>query len=166
MGAAKGERMAERSIYLEFVENRTRGTLDFYEDNAPVTCGTIWQALERPIRVTVFHAMFAGPEVMTGLPEAAQVFDPTTIPPENQTVTPAKGEMLWYYQGKNTMKGLTDELWELGMFYDHGGRTFGPLGWTPVNVFAIMTEGLDRIAEACRDIRMTGAKLVEIGRAT
>jgi hypothetical protein len=79
-------------------------------------------------------------------------------------VTPGKGEMLWYYQGKNSMKGLTDELWELGMFYDNGGRTFGPLGWTPVNIFAVMNEGLDKIAEECRGIRMTGAKMVEIGR--
>ena len=102
--------MARRRIYLEFVESGTRGSLDLYEANAPVTCETVWQALERPIRVTVFHAMFAGPEIMTGLPESAQTFDPARIPPENQTVTPAKGEMLWYYQGKNTMKGLTDEL--------------------------------------------------------
>lgn len=156
--------MAGRRIYLEFVESRTRGVLDLYEENAPVTCATMWKALEKPIRVTVFHAMFAGPEIMTGLPAAIQTFDPKAIPPENQTVTPGKGEMLWYYQGKNTMKGLTEELWELGMFYDHGGRTFGPLGWTPVNIFAVMTEGLDQIADACRDIRMTGAKLVEIGR--
>jgi hypothetical protein len=164
MPLGSGDCMAGRKLYLEFVQSRTHGLLDLYEDNAPETCQTIWGALERPIRVTVFHAMFAGPEIMTGLPPEAQIFDPLSIPPENQTVTPAKGEMLWYYQGRNTMKGLTDELWELGMFYDHGGRTFGPLGWTPVNVFAIMTEGLDRIADACRDIRMTGAKLVEIGR--
>jgi hypothetical protein len=156
--------MAGRRIYLEFIETRTRGILDFYEEYAPVTCNTIWTALAQPIRVTVFHAMFAGPEIMTGLEGAARNFDPTKIPHENQTVTPGKGEMLWYYQGKNSMKGLTDELWELGMFYDNGGRTFGPLGWTPVNIFAVMNEGLDKIAEECRGIRMTGAKMVEIGR--
>ena len=157
--------MAQRRLYLEFVDARVRGLLDLYEENAPVTCATIWDALARPIEVTMFHAMFAGPEIMTGLPPEAQTFDPAKIPPENQTVTPGKGEMLWYYQGRNTMKGLTDELWELGMFYDNGGRTFGPLGWTPVNIFAVMTEGLDAIADASRDIRMTGAKRVRIGRA-
>ncbi len=156
--------MGARSLYLEFTKTKTRGVIHLYEENAPITCQTIWTALARPIRVTVFHAMFAGPEIMTGLTKEAQTFDPTTIPPENQTVTPAKGEMLWYYQGKNVMKGLTDELWELGMFYDHGGRTFGPLGWTPVNILGIMREGIDAVAEECRGIRMTGAKEVEIGR--
>ena len=156
--------MAGRRLYLRFARTRTEGIIDLYEENAPVTCETIWNALATPISVTVFHAMFAGPEIMTGLPQSAQRFDPTTIPPENQTVTPAKGEMLWFYQGKNAMKGLTDELWELGMFYDHGGRIFGPLGWTPVNILGIMRDGIDEIAAECRDIRLTGAKEVEIGR--
>jgi uncharacterized protein DUF3830 len=156
--------MAGRRLYLRFAKTKTEGIIDLYEENAPVTCETIWNALATPIRVTVFHAMFAGPEIMTGLPKSAQSFDPTTIPPENQTVTPAKGEMLWFYQGKNAMKGLTDELWELGMFYDHGGRIFGPLGWTPVNILGIMRDGIDEIAAECRDIRLTGAKEVEIGR--
>jgi hypothetical protein len=156
--------MTGRRIYLRFVASGTQGLVDFYEEFAPVTCNTIWNALAKPIRVTVFHAMFAGPEIMTGLPPEAQTFDPTKIPSENQTVTPGKGEMLWYYQGKNVMKGLTDELWELGMFYDNGGRTFGPLGWTPVNILGIMREGIDAVAEESRGIRMTGAKEVEIGR--
>jgi hypothetical protein len=156
--------MADRRLYLRFTKTRTQGIIDLYEENAPVTCATIWKALRKPIRVTVFHAMFAGPEIMTGLPKGAQSFDPTKIPAENQTVSPARGEMLWYYQGKNVMKGLTDELWELGMFYDHGGRTFGPLGWTPVNILGIMREGIDAVADECRGIRMAGAKEVEIGR--
>ncbi|MBL8702825.1 MAG: DUF3830 family protein [Alphaproteobacteria bacterium] len=156
--------MAGKQLYLRFTKTKTQGLIDLYEENAPVTCATIWKALKKPIRVTVFHAMFAGPEIMTGLPKAAQTFDPTKVPIENQTVTPAKGEMLWYYQGKNVMKGLTDELWELGMFYDHGGRTFGPLGWTPVNILGIMRQGIDEVAEECRGIRLTGAKEVEIGR--
>ena len=153
-----------RQIYFRFVEEGLEGRLDLYEDDAPVTCATIWQALARPIRVTAFHAMFAGPEIMVGLPEEAQTFDPRSVPIENQTITPGKGECLWYYQGKNVMKGLTDELWELGMFYDNGGRTFGPLGWTPVNILGIMREGIDAVAEESRGIRMTGAKEVEIGR--
>jgi hypothetical protein len=156
--------MAEKRLYIEFVEQRVRGVSQLYWENSPTTCATLWAALARPIRVTVFHAMFAGPEVMTGLPREAQTFDPKAIPAENQTCFPGRGELLWYYQGKNHMKGLTDELWEIGLFYDHGGRTFGPLGWTPCNMFGIMTENLDRIAACCRDIRMTGAKTVEIGR--
>lgn len=153
-----------KRVYIEFVEAQVRGGCDLYWDNAPVTCETIWAALASPIRVTAFHAMFAGPEIMSGLPPEAQNFDPTKIPNENQTVSPGKGELLWYYQGKNAMKGLTDELWEIGCFYDHGGATFGPLGWTPCNIFGIMTDNQDAFADECRGIRLTGAKMIEIGR--
>ena len=69
----------------------TTGIIELYEENAPVTCDRIWHALARPIRVTAFHAMFAGPEIMTGLPQVARTFDPRSIPAENQTVTPGKG---------------------------------------------------------------------------
>lgn len=153
-----------RQIYFRFVDEKVEGRLDLYEQNAPVTCATIWQALEKPVRAMSFHAMFAGPEIMLGLPPEAQTFDPTKVPVENQTVAPGKGDCLWFYQGKNVMKGLTDELWEIGMFYDNGGRTFGPLGWTPVNIFACMNHNLDEFAAACREIRLKGAKLLEIGR--
>ena len=81
--------MADRRLYLRFTKTRTQGIIDLYEQNAPVTCATLWKALRKPIRVTVFHAMFAGPEIMTGLPKSAQSFDPTRIPAENQTLTPA-----------------------------------------------------------------------------
>jgi len=157
--------MADRRLYLSLVEDDVRAVCDLYWENAPVTCETIWNAVAEPVREIAVHAMFAGPEIMTGLPPSAQLFDPTSIPTENQTCFPGRGELLWFYQGKNVMKGLTDELWEVGVFYDHGGRTFGPLGWTPCNMFGIIAENLDEFATACRDIRISGAKTLEIGRA-
>ena len=62
--------MADRKLYLQFTKTKTKGIIHLYEENAPVTCATLWKALKKPIRVTVFHAMFAGPEIMTGLPAA------------------------------------------------------------------------------------------------
>ncbi|CAH1668478.1 DUF3830 family protein [Chelatococcus asaccharovorans] len=156
--------MASKRFYLTFVEKNVRGIIEPYWDNAPVTCETIWNALAKPIRVPASHAMFAGPEIMTGLPKEAQTFDPRGVPAENQTCFPIAGECLWFYQAPNLMKGLTDEFWEIGMFYDNGGRIFGPLGWTPCNIFGRMTEGLEAVAEACRSIRVEGIKTVEIGR--
>jgi hypothetical protein len=156
--------MAKRLAFT-FVDEGVTGLVDLYEDGAPVTCATIWTALEKPVRGLAFHAMFAGPEIMLGVPPEAQTFDPKAIPPENQHVEPGAGDLLWFYQGKNMMKGLADELWELGLFYDNGGHTFGPLGWTPVNIFGTMREGLDAFAKSCRGIRMTGAKMLEVRRA-
>jgi hypothetical protein len=154
----------DRRIYIRFVDEDKTFRIRLNESLAPNTCRTIWDALAKPVRVTAFHAMFAGPEIMTGLPEEAQTFDPTAIPAENQTCFPGAGDCLWFYQGKNSMKGLADELWEIGIFYDEGGRVFGPLGWTPVNIFGKVEDDIEGFAETCRDIRLKGAKLVEYGR--
>ena len=81
-----------------------------------------------------------------------------------QTCFPAAGDCLWFYQGKNMMYGLSDELWEVGLFYADGGRIFGPLGWTPSNIFGRMTENLDAFAAECADIRLSGAKVIEVGQ--
>jgi hypothetical protein len=151
-------------LYFRFVESRVQGTIRLYEDNAPETCKAIWQALEKPVRVPAMHAMFAGPEIMLGVPPEAQNFDPRGIPAENQTCFPVAGDCLWFYQAKGLMKGLSDELWEIGMFYGDGGRIFGPLGWTPCNIFGRMVEGLEAFAASCQAIRVEGLKTLEMGR--
>lgn len=153
-----------RQLYAEFVETGVRAVITLYETNAPVTVQTIWDALERPVQMPAIHAMFAGPEIMMGLPEDWQTFDPNGVPAENQTCFPEAGECLWFYQGKNVMKGLPDELWEIGIFYAPGARIHGPLGWTPSNMFGKITEGLAEFAQACASTRIDGIKTVEIGR--
>ena len=156
--------MSNRRLYLTFVDAKVTGKIDMYWDHAPETCKAIWGALEKPIRWEASHAMFSGPEIMMGLPESARNFDPTKLPPENQTVQPDVGELLWFYQPKNFFKIDPSEFWEIGMFYGPGGRTFGPTGWIPCTYFAKMTENLDAIAEQCRLIRREGVKWVELGR--
>lgn len=156
--------MAGNNLYFKFLDADVQGIIQLYEDDAPETCKAIWMALERPVHIPAMHAMFAGPEIMLGLPPEAQSFDPRGIPQENQTCFPVAGDCLWFYQAKGMMKGLTDELWEIGMFYGDGGRIFGPLGWTPCNIFGRMVEGLDAFAEVCQSIRVEGVKTLEIGR--
>lgn len=153
-----------KQLYLKFVDANVQGTITMYWEHAPQTCKALWGALKKPIRWDASHAMFSGPEIMMGLPESVQTFDPRKLPPENQTVQPDPGEFLWFYQPKNFFKNDPSEFWEIGMFYDNGGRIFGPLGWTPCNIFGRMTEGLEAVAEACRSIRVEGIKTVEIGR--
>ena len=153
-----------RRIYMKYVETGVRGVIELYDDLAPETCDAIFGALSAPVSVQAVHAMFAGPEIMTGLPEEAQLFDPALLPPENQTCFPGAGECLWYYQAKGSMAGLPGELWEVGLFYAPGGRIFGPLGWTPCTIFGRMVENLDAFAAACADLRISGAKTLEMGR--
>lgn len=156
--------MPEKKLYLTFVEADVTGILDMHWDVAPETCAAIWGALATPIRVPAAHAMYAGPEIMCGLPEKNRTFDPLALPPENQSVYGQPGDMLWFYQPKNFFRVDPSEFWEIGMFYSEGGRVFGPTGWIPVTFFARMNEGLDAIAEQCSLIRKDGIKTIEIGR--
>jgi hypothetical protein len=156
--------MGGKKLYFRFTEKNIQGLVTLNDAFAPRTCATIWEVLKNPVQVRAMHAMFAGPEIMMGLPPSAQTFDPVTVPVENQTCFPAAGDCLWFYQAKNMMYGLTDELWEVGMFYANGGRTFGPLGWSPCNIFGRMTENLEVFAAECADIRISGVKSVEMGR--
>jgi hypothetical protein len=152
-----------RGIYFEF-ENGPTAFATFKESDAPVSSDLIWTALANPVTVLATHAMFAGPEIMLDLPEEARVFDPTAVPAENQQVIPSAGDVIWYYQAPNQMAGLTNEVWEVGLFYGSGGRIFGPLGWTPCNIIASVTDGLELFAAACAEIRMTGAKNLTLRR--
>lgn len=157
--------MSEKKLYIRFLDSGVESDINMYWSDAPETCKVIWGALAEPIRVPAAHAIFSGPEIMMGLPESAQNFDPVNVPRENQTILPQPGELLWFYQPKNFFKGMTDEFWEIGMFYGPGGRTFGPTGWIPCNYFGRVAEaGLEAIAAECAKTRTEGLQQVEIGR--
>lgn len=134
------------------------------EAHAPVSSELIWEALARPVSMLAMHAMYAGPEIMLNLPEEARTFRPSDVPAENQQVIPGAGDVIWYYQAPNQMGGLSEEVWEVGLFYAPGGRIFGPLGWTPCNIIASVTEGLEAFADACAGLRLSGARKLTLSR--
>ncbi len=152
-----------RQFFLEF-DKEARAVATLLTDLAPATTSALWEAIREPITVTAMHAMYAGPEIMVDLPESARTFDPEALPPENQQVIPTPGDLMWYYQRPFQMAGLPDEMWEVGVFYAGGARVFGPLGWTPVNIFARITEGLDAFAKAANQTRFKGVRPLTIGR--
>ncbi len=155
----------QRRIYLEFADG-PRAVATLATEEAPVTSAALWDALHTPVTDQVMHAMYAGPEIMFGLPESGRTFDPGALPPENQQVIPAAGDLIFYHQMANAMAGLGFELWEVGIFYAKGGRIFGPAGWTPCSVFASITDGLAEFAAACTQTRVVGLKALTIGRLT
>lgn len=153
----------DRKIYLQ-LDDGCRAIATLCSSEAPVTSAAIWDALAQPVTEKIMHAMYAGPEVMFGLPRQAQTFDPARLPPENQQVIPAAGDLIFYYQAANAMAGLDFELWEVGIFYGKGGRIFGPAGWTPCSIFASITDGLADFAAGCQQTRVTGIRSLTIGR--
>ncbi|MDZ8170929.1 DUF3830 family protein [Microbacterium xanthum] len=154
-----------KKIFLQY-DSGVRAVATLLEEHAPRTCEALWGAFETPRTMQALHAMYAGPEVMVGLPEEAQNFDPQTVPFENQQVVPAPGDLMWYWQQPMQMGGLPFEWYEVGVFYDRGARVLGPLGWTPVNIWASVTEGLEEFARESAAIRIDGAKQLTIGRVS
>jgi hypothetical protein len=152
-----------RGLKFEF-ENGPAALAALHEEYAPVSSGNIWDALATPVTMLAGHAMFAGPEIMLDLPEQARTFSASEMPAENQQVIPSAGDVIWYWQAPGQMAGLNEEVWEIGLFYGQGGRIFGPLGWTPCNIIASVTEGLEEFAEACSGIRLTGARNLTLSR--
>lgn len=152
-----------KQVYLQY-EGGPRAVATLAEEDAPKTAASIWGALETPAVMDTLHAIYAGPEVMGAIPETHQTFKPLDIPDENQQVTFAPGDLIWYYQKPGQMGGLAFEMWEIGIFYGRGGRVFGPLGFLPVNIWATITSGLDEFAAESERIRWDGMKRLEIGR--
>ncbi len=64
-----------KQVFLEY-ENGVRAVATLFEDLAPRTCEAMWGALEKPVTMQAMHAMYAGPEVMVGLPKRHRTSTP------------------------------------------------------------------------------------------
>ncbi|MGH6953502.1 MAG: DUF3830 family protein [Alphaproteobacteria bacterium] len=153
-----------RKIELVFDETDTRAIAEMHDDLAPKTCASIWTALETPMRVKGIHAMFAGREIMLEMPKENQRFDPTAIPPENQTITPLPGELMWFHFPAHAEMGFPQEIFDFAIIYGRDTRMLIPQGWVPGNVFATITQGLPEFAKCCERVRTEGLKWFTVRR--
>lgn len=161
-----------KKIELIYDEDGTRAVADMHEAAAPATCAGIWAALETPIRGLAMHAMMAGREIMVEVPEENRRFDPTTLPPENQTITPLPGEIGFMYFPPKTFIDLqrpddsdrSSAFWDLAIFYGRDCRLLTVLGFQPATIFATITENLAVFAKRCELVRSRGQKPFTIRR--
>ncbi len=134
------------------------------DEEAPLTSEAVWQAL--PLSGDAFHAKYARNEVYTLLPRI------TAAPHrENPTVTPIPGDVVYFgfeaweignpaygydeASAAHNARGATD----LAIFYGRNNLLLnGDVGWVPGNVFATITEGLEEMAEAARDLWLRGVE--------
>lgn len=136
------------------------------EAEAPRTCAAVWEAL--PLTAPVFHGKYARNEIYTLLPSFGQ--DPGK---ENTTITPIPGDVCWFtFDGAdlgNPAYGYEAQedhrdagrggIIDLALFYGRNNLLInGDQGWVPGNVFAEIVEGLPRMAQACQDVWMGGAR--------
>lgn len=134
---------------------------ELLEKDAPRTCEAVWRSL--PLGGDAYHAKYARNEVYT----MVERFTDTEIGLENPTVTPIPGDVVFFSfsggmldrrfkeeKGIDALPGVID----LAIFYGRNNLLLnGDLGWVPGNVYATITDGLERMAEACNDVWRAGA---------
>jgi hypothetical protein len=161
-----------KHIELTARESGMRAIAVLHEGAAPETCAGVWSCLETPLQVPAIHAMMAGREIFVEIPESQQKFDPSELPPENQTVTPLPGEIGFIYFPphaliNNQRAGEVDRakaMFDIAIFYGRDCRLFIANGWVPANIFATIEEGLPEFAFFCERIRKEGEKVLTIRR--
>src|SRR5262245_56450607 len=147
-----------KKIVVTVVEANIEAVAELQETEAPKTCAALWKALKQPIQSKGIHAMWAGREIMVEVPEPNQTFDPTTVPLENATVYPAPGDLCWGYFPPYVERGFSKGVWDIAIIYGRETRFYIPLGMYAMNIWACITEGLPRFADACATLRTEGLK--------
>jgi hypothetical protein len=126
------------------------------EEQAPLTCDAVWNALERPIEGSCRHGHDTGPELYVLMPPAPH------LPDENSTLFPIPGDFLFYHYSGQLPRG--EKVYDIGMYYDRGGASLLRIGWTPGNLFATVTENLAGLQRVAKEIHETGPKPIRVER--
>lgn len=130
------------------------------DDEAPRTCAAVWDAL--PLGGDAFHAKYARNEVYAMVPR----FAPDPVGPENTTVTPIPGDVMYFdfaagvldraYREDVGIEGMPGVV-DLAIFYGRNNLLLNAdIGWVVGNVWATIVEGLDAMAPACNDVWLNG----------
>lgn len=140
-----------RYVEILLEKRHIRCVARLLDEDAPKTCEMVWTAL--PQGGNLLHAKYASHEIFTLLSTLADV-EPG---PENQTITPIPGDVLYFYLPPSTRippealklrrvgKGVVD----LGLFYDRNNLLLSPsTGFTPGNVFGSIVRGLEDLKKA------------------
>jgi hypothetical protein len=131
-------------------------TAELLENEAPLTCRAIWDAL--PFEGDLIHAMWSGPE--TYLP-----IDPSIrVPAEHQSTQPLPGEIGYYAIDGNRIIDWPDDMAEIAFFYARGARPSMPTGPVAVNLFARIVDNLEGFGELCRRIHREGVETLRVER--
>jgi hypothetical protein len=168
----EGAPSMNRKITIAIPELDVTSTVRLLTELAPRTCDAIWNVLEEPVERRLIHTTVTGSVVffydfppLEGAPE---------LPLENHTIYPKAGEILYFYQPWNGLKGLADHdpSWRRPqddvheMFFAYGDANLRmPMeeGWRG-SVWGVIEEGLDDFAKACRWMRMEGTKRITLSR--
>jgi len=156
--------------YIRLSEPRLKlsGRCVLLDEAAPCSAAFLWALAGTEESYDAIHAMWTGPEISCPLPAGALPEDlaKQALPQENATSFPAAGDIVVAFAAAGSLKGLPPgNFFDVGLFYDGGGRLFMPFGWLMGNVAArIVEEDLSDVQAACRRIRDNGACQLSIER--
>jgi hypothetical protein len=143
-------------ITFRFVEEGVTASARLLREQAPETCRAVWDAL--PVAGLARHGIYSGSEVYLVLPEVL------TPPREHATTLVGPGDVGFLTVEKGSGYGIDEDYSEVCWFYDLDATPSMPEGPIAVNVFARLYDA-DAFFAVCRNMRLEGAKTVEIGRA-
>ena len=153
-----------KRIGLELVESGVAAVAELLEDRAPRTCDAIWRALEKPIETTALHGIWTGRTLEMNIPEGNRHFDPDSIPLENATTTPIRGDILWEYIPKGRIRSLFDGTWSIVLAYGPEALMRTPLGPQPANVWAEIRDDAEGFFQECATMWFGKAQTMRIKR--
>jgi hypothetical protein len=147
-----------RQIKLTFPEMNIEAVATLIEDKAPDTCATVWKFLEKPFEATVRIGIETGPEIWFLVPPAPE------LPNENSTVFPIPGDLLFYHYDGQLPHG--EKVYDIGIYYNRGGKSLLNVGWTPGNLFATISENLSGVQQVAREMFQSGPKKIVVERVS
>lgn len=156
--------MAKR-IEITFVDEKVTAVADLLWEQAPKTCECIWNLLETPVENLGIHAMWTGREISFPIPHARFSNDEGLhVPPENQTVIPIPGDLIWNAYFPFQWQGNPNPVYDFGIFYGRDSRLLLPVGWRPSNRFGAITGNLEKFAAVCARCQSEGRKKIRLSR--
>jgi len=157
----------DKRIEITFVEEKISAVAVLLWKVAPKTCDCIWQLLETPVEELGIHAMWTGREISFPIPADRFPNDEgLRVPPENQTVIPIPGDLIWNAYEPYQWQGNPKPVYDFGIFYGRDSRLLLPVGWRPSNRFGTIVENLEAFAEVCASCQREGRKSIRLSRLT
>jgi hypothetical protein len=155
---------------IGFLQERLGTTVPctLLDELAPRSAAFLWSLAGSGGPFAVNHAIWTGPELSVALPSSKLPagVDASPVPPENASSFPRAGDVVLAWLAAGTVRGLpTGDFFDIGVFYDDGGRLLMPFGWIQANVVArIAPDDMPLAQEMARDLRQHGAALFRLSR--
>jgi hypothetical protein len=151
-------RTGMRQIRLTFPQLNIEAVATLIEEQAPDTCDIVWKFLEKPWESMVKIGIETGPEIWFLVPPAPE------LPNENSTVFPIPGDLLFYHYDGQLPHG--EKVYDIGIYYNRGGKSLLKVGWTPGNLFATITENLSGMQKVAGEMFQSGPKKIVVQRVS